>query len=433
MRDRRTLLHAVSSGSRPFVGLVVLTATLLATVAFARVLAPTFKAHGAAARSAQLTEHPPPAAASVAPRLEEDLRVSLGRKLFFDRSLSEPAGTSCASCHDPRQGYAGNNGSTLGTAQGSRPGHFARRNTPSVMYLRFVRKPHLVWEEDADRPELFGGFFWDGRASTIAALVREPLLNPDEMGNRDLREVARKIESAAYAKQLEREFDHVFASDDETLEAISLCIEAFLTSRSMSPFSSKYDDFIRGSASLSAVELRGLALFEDLDKGACSTCHRIDRQSGLPEASMFTDYGYDVVAVPRNRKLPGNADTHYFDLGVCDRSDRRFHTEDPWFCGAFRTPSLRNVALRTSFMHNGVFTTLRDVVSFYATRATTSERWYPTESFDDLPAVYRANVNVDLPPYNQVKRERPRLEDADLDAILAFLATLSDRSVPPAP
>ncbi|HEY4107150.1 MAG TPA: hypothetical protein VGM44_24795, partial [Polyangiaceae bacterium] len=121
------------------------------------------------------------------------------------------------------------------------------------------------------------------------------------------------------------------------------------------------------------------------------------------------------------------------DLGVCERRDARLHTEDPWFCGAFRTPSLRNVALRTSFMHNGVFSSLRDVVSFYATRGSDAKRWYHGEKFDDLPAKYQKYVNVSAAPYNRDEGAPPALNDEEIDAIVAFLATLSDKSIPAGP
>ncbi|MET0388817.1 MAG: cytochrome c peroxidase [Polyangiales bacterium] len=367
------------------------------------------------------------------PTPTEDPRVTLGRGLFFDESLSEPAGTSCASCHDPARGYAGNHGSSHGTALGSRPERQARRSTPSVLYLRFVRRFHLVWDDDADLPEASGGFFWDGRADTIAALVRQPLVNADEMGNRDLHQVAQKIARGEHAEGLRRNFDDAFASDEATVSAVSLSIEAFLTSRAMSPFSSRYDDFVRGQAQLSSLELRGLAVFEDIDKGACSTCHRLDYRSGVPEASLFSDFGYEVVGVPRNRRLLPDRGARRHDLGVCERSHPRLHTEDPWFCGAFRTPSLRNVALRPSFMHNGVFSSLREVLDFYATRSTDPARWYGETTFDDLPARHRDNVNTDLPPYNQPRGESPRLQPDDIDAILAFLDTLTDQHIPPPP
>ena len=106
---------------------------------------------------------PQPSAAALSPATPRALAddheqlYALGRKIFFDEQLSEPAGTSCASCHDPAQGYAGNHGSKLGVALGSRPGHFARRNTPSLLYLKFVRKFHFHWEEDAPIPDAVGG------------------------------------------------------------------------------------------------------------------------------------------------------------------------------------------------------------------------------------------------------------------------------------
>src|SRR5580704_2982478 len=100
-------------------------------------------------------------------------RVALGRQMFFDQTLSDPPGTSCASCHDPAHAFAGNNGSLNGVARGSRPGHFARRNTPSVLYLKYVPRFHFHWEEDVDVPDGVGGFFWDGRVDSIASLVRQ--------------------------------------------------------------------------------------------------------------------------------------------------------------------------------------------------------------------------------------------------------------------
>jgi cytochrome c peroxidase len=106
------------------------------------------------------------------------------------------------------------------------------------------------------------------------------------------------------------------------------------------------------------------------------------------------------------------------------------HLEDEHFCGTFRTPSLRNVAVRTSFMHNGFFARLRDVVAFYATRATDPKRWYPSGRYDDLPSNDWPNVNVNPAPYARQEGETPALDDGDIDAIVAFLETLTDRDVP---
>ena len=265
--------------------------------------------------------------------------------------------------------------------------------------------------------------------------MTQPLLNPNEMGNRDRSAIARRLESSAYADELRTQFDGVFASPESAVLALGECVEAFLTSAEMSPFSSKYDEFLRGHEELSASEAKGLALFKDHAKGACSSCHTMNDRSPMPERSLFTDYGYEVVAVPRNRKIASNANAGSFDLGVCDRREHRqpnWHTEDDMFCGSFRTPSLRNVAVRTHFMHNGVFSSLRDVVAFYATRATDPKRWYADGKFDDLPPRYWQYVNTNPAPYHRREGEAPALDDGDVDALIAFLETLTDAQYRPA-
>jgi cytochrome c peroxidase len=354
-------------------------------------------------------------------------RIALGRKIFFDPSLSEPAGTSCATCHDPSLAYAGNNGSTLGVARGSRPGHFARRNTPSVMYLGFVRPFHFHWEEDAPLPDAFGGFFWDGRVDSIAALVRQPLLNPDEMGNASEAQVHDKVANSAYADELAREFPGARASPDAALTALGQAVESFLKSPALSPFSSKYDAYVRGETTLTPLESQGLRVFKDAARGGCAECHKLNDTTHRPELSLFTDYGYEVAAPPRNPRIPQNRNPLHHDLGLCERDDPRTHTDESRLCGSFRTPSLRNVALRPSFMHNGVFSKLRDVVAFYASRDTSPRRWYRSGvAFEDLPPRYRENVNTVAVPYNRNRKQSALLDDGDIDALVAFLGTLTD-------
>jgi cytochrome c peroxidase len=352
--------------------------------------------------------------------------VALGRAAFFDPNLSTPPGTSCATCHDPVHGFAGNNGSRNGVARGSRGGHFARRNTPSVRYLKYVRPFHFHWEEDVELPDAFGGFFWDGRSDSLAALVRQPLLNADEMGNREPQTVADAVHRAGYAGQ----FAAVFGASDDaegTLQHLGEALEAFLLSDEMAPFSSAYDDFVRGRAALSPLEAEGLRLFKDAAKGNCASCHKLNDRSPDPERSLFTDYGFEVVGVPRNRHVPATQDPAYADLGLCARKGAAVAAAEARLCGAFRTPSLRNVALRESFMHNGALSSLRDVVAFYATRDTAPERWYRGGvSYDDLPSKARDFVNVDVPPYDRPRGAQPRLDGHDIDAIVAFLGTLTD-------
>jgi cytochrome c peroxidase len=265
--------------------------------------------------------------------------VALGRTIFFDTRLSEPPGMSCATCHDPAHGYAGNNGSALGVAQGSRPAHFAKRNTPSVLYLGFVRRFHFHWEEDAPLPDAFGGFFWDGRVDTLAELTRQPLLNADEMGNRDVAAIADKIAASAYAGDLRRELG---ATDtpEASVAALGKAVEAFLLSASMSPFSSRYDDYVRGKITFTPLEARGLALFKDPSKGACSSCHKLNDTSPNPERSPFSDYGFETVAAPRNPRIPANRDPNTPTSASASTTTRSARRAIRGFAGAFeRRPS----------------------------------------------------------------------------------------------
>ena len=364
-------------------------------------------------------------------------REQVGRSIFLDPTLSDPPGTSCASCHDPEKAFSGDNGSDSGVARGSRPGHFARRNAPSVMYLKYVPRFHFALEDDDDVAESpFGGLTWSGRADTVAEFVRLPLFDADEMNNAGEAEVARKLRAAPYAGDLARELPGALETPASAAKAFGEALQAFLTSGTMSPFTSKFDDFSRGKVQLSPLEMKGLMAFESRAKGACSHCHRMYAHSNRPESSLFTSYSYDAVGVPRNRAIAANADPERYDLGLCERrqsgpprekKENDESSSDSKWCASFRIPSLRNVAVRRRFMHNGAFSKLRDVVSFYATRSTNPERWYPPGlRYDDVSARFRGNVNVTTFPYNRVEGEKPALDDEDIDAIVAFLQTLTD-------
>jgi cytochrome c peroxidase len=372
-----------------------------------------------AAAHAQAAPAPPSAAAL----------VDLGRAIFFDASLSEPRGTSCASCHDPERAFSGNHGSRTGLPLGSRPGHFARRSSPSLLYLQYVPRFRFFQEGDEPGAAPFGGLFWDGRVDTIRELVRQPLLNPDEMNNRDARAVAAKIARAAYAASFRRAFGAAILDHPEAaLASLGVAVEAFLTTEEMAPFSSRFDEVMRGRASFTAVEAEGMRLFKDPAKGACIGCHPFFERSGRGASTMislFTDYGYDAVSPPRNPRIPPAARKP--DLGLCERTDRANPSNDASYCINFRTPSLRNVAVRASYLHNGVFDDLRDVVAFYATRDTSPRRWYRSGvKFEDTPPRYRDHVNVSTPPYNRLLGQAPALSDPEIDAVVAFLRTLTD-------
>ncbi len=403
---------------------------------------PTIDQAWAAARLPRLSRTPVvparrPNVLPVPPRQgppDDPALVALGKKIFFDARLSEPPGTSCASCHEPAQAFSGTHGSRTGVPLGSRPGHFARRSTPSVLYLRYTPAFYFFEDDENPAPEPRGGFFWDGRADSIAALVRQPLFNPDEMNAGSPARVARKIARAPYAGGLRRAFGSS-SNPEAVMRGVGAALEAFLRSDEMTPASSKYDAYVRGQATLTEAERRGLEVFKDRRRGACAGCHRMAETSSNPADSMFTDYGYDAVALPRNRALlTSRKDAASYDLGLCERQNPHPGTprgslepRDPRFCSSFRTPSLRNVAVRRSFGHNGVYKSLREVLAFYANRAVAPARVYPPgQKFDDVPPRFRNNVNVYSPVYNRREGAPPPLSDQDIDDLIAFLGTLTD-------
>ena len=225
-----------------------------------------------------------------------------------------------------------------------------------------------------------------------------------------------------------------------------LALEAFQqTPVEFYPYSSRYDAVLRGQATLTMQEARGLRWFDDPAKGNCAACHR-SAVGGDGAFPAFTDFGHIALGVPRNRTLPANRDAAHEDLGLCgplrtdfmgkasifiDTHTNATNTNAASYCGRFRTPGLRNVALRGAFFHNGVFHSLREVLRFYARRDTEPALFYPRDragrvmKFDDLPTRFQANVDVE-PPFDRHPGDRPALTDAEIDDVIAFLRTLTD-------
>jgi cytochrome c peroxidase len=360
----------------------------------------------------------------------------LGKAIFEDTRLSEPPGQACASCHVARAGFSGNNGSRIpAVALGSRPEMFGNRNVPTAMYAQFSPPFAFVAEVGDDgKTELTptGGQFWDGRATSLDEQAKGPFLNVREMNNPNRETVVAKMRDGSYASLFRKVFgdgalDDASGAYDRAAEAIA----AFERTPRFAPFSSKFDDFLRGEAELDPRERRGFALFVDPEKGNCISCHVGELGSHEPSDWLFTDFTYDNLGVPRNRLLPDNADDQSFDLGLCKQEGIAQRVPAgvvlESLCGAFKVPTLRNVAATAPYMHNGYFTDLHDVVRFYVTRDTNPERWYPGAKFDDLPPPYWKNVNTSEVPYDRKPGETPRLNEEEIDAVVTFLETLTDR------
>jgi cytochrome c peroxidase len=359
---------------------------------------------------------------------------ALGKRIFFDPTLSASGKMSCASCHSPNKAFGSPNG--LSVQQGGVDmKQVGTRAAPSLRYQQNV--PAFTehhFDEDIDESVdqgAVGGHDWDGRAATVHAQSALPLLSQNEMANSSQADVARKIRLAPYAAQFRDTFGADALDDDsKAFKWTTLAMEMFQQDpKSFYPYNSKYDAFLRGKVKLTKQEQHGLDVFNDPAKGNCASCH-ISRISNNGVFPAFSDFGILATGVPRNHELIINLDPHFYDMGACGpyRTDLKGKTQ---YCGAFRTPSLRNVALRKSFFHNGKFHSLEQVIQFYATRDTNPEKWYPKNKdgsinkYDDLPKQYHGNINTDA-PFDRQLGDKPVLNALEIRDMILFLNTLTD-------
>jgi cytochrome c peroxidase len=359
--------------------------------------------------------------------------TDIGRRLFFDASLSASGKMACSTCHVPARAFGPSNESPVqrGGGDGRR---FGVRAVPSLMYTQNIPPftEHYFDDDGDDSVDQgpAGGRTWDGRSQSAHDQARLPLFSPLEMANESATDVVTRVRRASYAAQFRDAFgDRIFDDTATAFKAVLMALETFQQSPAeFYPYSSKYDAWLRHETLLSGEEMRGLAAFNDPARGNCARCHPSAVRAGA--FPQFTDFGYAAVGAPRNPAIPANADRRYHDLGLCGplRSDL---TDRGQYCGMFRTPSLRNVATRSVFFHNGVFHRLEDVVRFYAERDTQPQKWYSrsanglTVKFDDLPPEYRGNVDTDA-PFDRRAGDAPALSEDDIRDIVAFLHTLTD-------
>jgi cytochrome c peroxidase len=342
------------------------------------------------------------------------VKQEIGRRLFFDPNLSNPIGKSCASCHSPEAGFADPDRTRV-TSIGSVAGRTAFRNAPTVSYVMFT--PPFTYLDAED--EFGGGFFYDGRADSLKSQIREPLLDPLEMHNSDIESVVRAIaasdvsvifRSAYGPKSLDLD------KPDESIAFIADAIGAFLAGPDVSPFSSKFDAWLRGKAELTEQELRGYMLFNG--QACCSECHPSTTMEDDP-GPLFTTFEYDNLGIPKDwdapyLKLDQHLNPHgdnFVDEGLArvirDLNPERAERER----GKFKVPTLRNIDLTAPYGHNGYFKSLKDIVRFYNTRDLPEAGWEPPE--------VRANVNT-------VELGNLGLTSEQEDDVVAFLKTLTD-------
>jgi cytochrome c peroxidase len=388
--------------------------------ALALAMLPRLLAHGdTRGLEHRITARP---AATSAAGLSELAR--LGRLIFADESLSASGRMSCRTCHVPEHAHASPPADVV-SAGGAHLERRGTRNSPSLRYVHLTPAFHVEPDGTA-----VGGFFRDGRASSLTEQALGPFMDVDEMANPSVQVLAARLEAASYAGAFRRLFGaSVFDDPQRVVESAASALAQFqVESREFHPFDSRYDAYLAGETTLTAQQLRGLKLFNDPGKGNCAACHPSEPGAdGSPP--LFTDFTYDTLGVPRNADIPANADAAFVDLGVC--GPRRSDVEGTDLCGAFKVPTLRNVAKTAPYFHNGRFKTLQEVVAFYARRDTNPEEWYPTgpggvRKFDDLPTGLHGNVNVTEAPYDRKPGDPPALTATEIEDVVAFLQTLDD-------
>jgi cytochrome c peroxidase len=389
---------------------------------------------------------------------------TLGKLEIFDPKLSVKKNLACSYCHDPAAGYANgvsilsvytggsNPGSVPITVHGAYPNNrIAKRNPQSYVYASYFPPLHF----NRSQADFYGGNFWDGRATgyklqnAAAEQGQDPPLDPEEMANPDAACVVWKLSQSNYKFFFEEVFGAgslqikwpsdvaticstpkgaavlggnptplQLSTSDRTLAAkdfdeFGQAIAAYESSDSVSPFTSKFDYFLAGKATLTTQEQNGYDLFRG--KGSCNTCHLDGRSSTQLGGSdtgqaptlqpLFTDTTYNNIGVPKNVKLPWySEDTpdqwgftgNPLGFGFTDEGMGLFldgyygtppnlswGTHLPQFEGKFQTSTARDAAMVPyrgfvkAYMHNGYLTSLKEVVHFYNTRDVYP---YPVES-----------------------------------------------------
>lgn len=249
--------------------------------------------------------------------------VALGKKLYFDPLLSEDNTVSCATCHNPDTGFADGRKTALGVRQQT-----GNRNAPTVLNAAYYPQQ-----------------FWDGRAESLEDQAAGPIENPIEMNMPHGQGLERLRGNAEYRDL----FAKAFGEGPITMMRAQKAIAAY--ERTVISGNSPFDRFLYGGdkSALTEAQVRGLTLFMDRKKANCVACHTVETEFALLTDGLYHNLGAGL-----------SPEGELTDLGRFAVTNREADK------GAFKTPSLRNVAQTGPYMHNGQLKTLREVVDFYA-------------------------------------------------------------------
>jgi len=378
------------------------------------------------------------------PALALTLQEQLGENIFFDKNLSLNGNQSCASCHSPHAGWTGGDSAVNSHGavyEGSIPGRFGNRKPPSAAYA--TQSPIL---HRTTQGAFVGGNFWDGRATgeklgiPAADQAQGPFLNPLEQALASPADVIGRICISDYGDT----FLEVCGSEacvptnvNVSYDCVGYAVAAYEGSTEVNQFSSKFDAVMAGKAKLTKQEQQGLGLFSG--KARCSKCHTVAPRG---KSSLFTDYSYDNVGLPKNPENPFYSMTDFNPDGAAwiDDGLGGFLSSRPDYAamarenyGKHKVPTLRNVdkwALLPgekvkAYGHNGYFKTLTGIVHYYNTRDVL------TVCPGDYTEAEALAASCWPLPENALNMETSLLgnlglTDKEEAALVAFLATLSD-------
>ena len=291
-------------------------------------------------------------------------QIDLGRYLFFDPLLSGEGTMSCASCHHPDLGFSDGRARSLGPH-----GEDVGRAAPTLWNVAFLKT-----------------FFWDARAHTLEEQAAGPLFSASEMGNTPQGLLHALDGNPRYARLFREAFPQ--GAEAVTLDHVYTALAAFQTS--LISLNSRYDRYAQGyHEALSAREIEGMNVFRSF-VARCAECHT---------PPLFTNQQVAVLGTPEPEGRP-------LDVGA----EKTF--DAPKLKGAFKVPTLRNVAQTAPYMHSGRFATLRETVAFY-----TGGRGHA------IPP------GVAMQPHWHIWD--PKLSDEELDRLVDFLQALSDETFSP--
>lgn len=297
-------------------------------------------------------------------------KVALGKQLFYDNRLSRSGRLSCAGCHQPQRMFTDG----LPKAANRIHGGSLPRNTPTLLYAALQRD-----------------LFYDHRSATLEDQVNEVMANRDEF-DYQAQTIARQLGTGDSYRQA---FRNAFGTDTISGYEVRNALAAYL--RTLNPFNSRFDAYVKGNnKAMNAEELAGFNLFAG--KAKCATCHFIPLFNGTVPPS-FTKSESEIIGVPQHPVWQGAT----IDPDVGRYKWNRL--EELKF--AFKTPTVRNSAATAPYMHNGVYKTLDDVVTFYTKGGG-------------------AGIGINL-PFQTLPFDSLQLDAKEQRAITAFLHTLTDK------